>query len=102
MVTVIECVLPKNSVLLCVFCGPNAKNIHKEMFLGYGGKCLSRKVVNNLVEKRGKLFADDEEVETEVLKWLRQQSKDFCAAGFDALVKRWDKCINVCGGYVEK
>jgi hypothetical protein len=38
----------------------------------------------------------------EVQKWLRQQSKDFCAAGFDALVKRWDKCINVGGGYVEK
>jgi hypothetical protein len=27
---------------------------------------------------------------------------DFHAAGFDALVKRWDKCINVGGGYVEK
>jgi histone-lysine N-methyltransferase SETMAR len=50
----------------------------------------------------GKRFADDEEVETEAQKWLRQQSKDFCAAGFDALVKRLDKCINVCGGYVEK
>jgi hypothetical protein len=34
-------------------------------------------------------------------KWLRQQSKDIDAAGFDALVKRWDKCINVGGGYVE-
>jgi hypothetical protein len=30
----------------------------------------------------------DEEVETEVRKWLRQQSKYFYAAGFDALVKR--------------
>jgi hypothetical protein len=30
----------------------------------------------------GKRFADDEDVETEVRKWLRQQSKDFCAAGF--------------------
>jgi hypothetical protein len=49
----------------------------------------------------GKRFAD-EEVETEVRKWLRQQTKDFFAAGFDALVKRWDKCINVGGGYVEK
>jgi hypothetical protein len=37
-----------------------------------------------------------------VRKWLKQHSKDFCAAGFDALVKRWDKCINVDGGYVEK
>jgi hypothetical protein len=38
----------------------------------------------------------------QVRKWLRQQSKDFCAVGFDALVKHWDKCINVGGGYVEK
>jgi hypothetical protein len=49
----------------------------------------------------GKRFAD-EEVETEVRKSLRQQSKDFYAAGFDALVKRWDKCISAGGGYVEK
>jgi hypothetical protein len=44
----------------------------------------------------------DEKVETEVRKWLRQHSKDFYATGFDALVKRRDKCINVGGGYVEK
>jgi hypothetical protein len=37
----------------------------------------------------GKRFADDEEVKTKVRKWLRQQSEDFHAAGFDALVKRW-------------
>jgi hypothetical protein len=51
---------------------------------------------------RGKSFAGDEEVETEVQKWLRQKSKDLYAAGFSALVKRWDKSINVGGGYVEK
>jgi hypothetical protein len=34
-------------------------------------------------------------------KRLKQQPKYFYAAGFDALVKRWDKCINVGGGYVE-
>jgi hypothetical protein len=28
--------------------------------------------------------------------------QDFHAAGFDALVKRWDKCIRVGGGYIEK
>jgi hypothetical protein len=49
-----------------------------------------------------KCFADDEEVETEVRKWLRQKPKDSYAAGFDALVKRWAKCISVGGGYVEK
>jgi hypothetical protein len=68
----------------------------------YGGKCLSCKAVHSWVEKRGKRFADDEKVETEVRKWLRQQSKDFYAAGFDALVKRWDMCMDVGGGYVGK
>jgi hypothetical protein len=77
--------------VLCVVCGqkdPNAKHIHKEMFPVYGGKCLSRQAVHNWVQKRDKCFADDEEVETEELKWLRQQSEDFCAAGFETLVKR--------------
>jgi hypothetical protein len=50
----------------------------------------------------GKHFVDDREVETEVRKWLRQQSTNFSAAGFDAQVKLWNKCINVVGGYVEK
>jgi hypothetical protein len=35
-------------------------------------------------------------------KWLRQQSKDFCAADLNSLVKRWDQCIVVGRGYVEK
>jgi hypothetical protein len=61
--------------------GHNAKDIHKEMYSVYGGECLSRKAVHNWVEKRGKCFADDDEVETEVWKWLRQESKDFYAAG---------------------
>jgi hypothetical protein len=50
----------------------------------------------------GKCFANDEEVETEMQKWLRQQSKDSYVAGFNALVKQWDKCINIGGGYVKK
>jgi hypothetical protein len=28
--------------------------------------------------------------------------EDFYAVGLDALVKRWDKCANVGGGYVER
>jgi hypothetical protein len=54
--------------------GLNAKDIHKEMFHIYGEKCLSQKAVYNWVKKCGKRFAD-EEVEKEVRKWLRQQSK---------------------------
>jgi hypothetical protein len=49
----------------------------------------------------GKRFAD-EEVETEVRKWLKQLSEHLHPAGFDVLIKRWDKCISVGGGYVEK
>jgi hypothetical protein len=96
MATVFECVILKSSGLLCVFLwakGLNAKNVHKEIFSVYGGKCLSCKAFH----VDGKYFADDEEIETEVRKWLRQESKDFYAAGFDALVKRWDKCVSVGG-----
>jgi hypothetical protein len=50
----------------------------------------------------GKYFADNEEVETEAQKWLRQQVKDFCPKSLNALVNLWNKCINVGGGYVEK
>jgi hypothetical protein len=38
----------------------------------------------------------------QVQKQLSQQSKDFYAAGFDAQIKRWDKCTNVDEGYIEK
>jgi hypothetical protein len=38
----------------------------------------------------------------QVRKWPIQQSKGFYAAGFDVLVKRWDKDISAGGGYVEK
>jgi hypothetical protein len=48
----------------------------------------------------GKRFAVDEEVETVVQEWLRRQRKYFYAAGFDALVKRWDKRLSVGGGYL--
>jgi hypothetical protein len=39
--------------LWAFFCGKtlNAKDIHKEMFPAYGGKCLSRKAVHNWVDK---------------------------------------------------
>jgi hypothetical protein len=46
--------------------GGGQKNIYNEMFRVYGGKCLSRNAVHNWVEKRGKCFTDDEEVEMEV------------------------------------
>jgi hypothetical protein len=85
--------------------GLSAKDIHKEMFLVYGQKCLPSKAIHKWVKNLPpwcKRLADDEEVEMKVRKWLRQQPKDFYAAGFNVLVKRWEKYINVGGGYVKK
>jgi hypothetical protein len=41
-------------------------------------------------------------VEREVTAWFRHQPKEFYAAGFQGLVKRWEKCLNVQRDYVEK
>jgi hypothetical protein len=38
----------------------------------------------------------------EVTASVRQRPKEFYAAGFQGLVKRWDKCLNIQGDYVEK
>jgi hypothetical protein len=99
MATVFKVVLPKSSVLFCVFGGQKDSVqgifIKKRFLYRAGSVCRVKQFTTGC-------FADDEEVETEVRKWLRQQSNDFYVAGFHALVKRWDMCINVCGGYVEK
>ncbi|GBM62306.1 hypothetical protein AVEN_239436-1 [Araneus ventricosus] len=50
----------------------------------------------------GKHFADDDDAKHEVLLWMRQQLKELYAAGIGALIKHWDKCINIGGDYVEK
>ncbi|GBL90061.1 hypothetical protein AVEN_135431-1 [Araneus ventricosus] len=50
----------------------------------------------------GKHFADDDDVQHDVLLWMGQQPKEFYAAGIGALLKRWDKCINIGGDYVKK
>jgi predicted DCC family thiol-disulfide oxidoreductase YuxK len=72
------------------------------MFPGYDRKCLLCKAIHNWVEKfsQGRLKVADHA--RPGCRSLRQQSKDFYAAGFDALVTQWDKCINVGDGYVEK
>jgi hypothetical protein len=69
---------------------------------------LSRKAVHKWVEKfsqgRSKVADDDRpghpvEILTEASGSVK---KVFYAARLDALVKQWNKGINVCGGYVEK
>jgi hypothetical protein len=33
---------------------------------------------------------------------VAEKTKDFYVAGFEELIKRWDKFIDVGGGYVEE
>jgi hypothetical protein len=41
-------------------------------------------------------------MEKKITTWFRQQPKEFNAAGFEGLVKRWEKFLSVQGDYVEK
>jgi hypothetical protein len=93
MTTVLEECPTEEQRSVVLYCGQrdSMKNIFiKKCFL-FTGSADSLKDVRKL-----QMMSD------QVRKWLRQQSKYFYVAGFNALVKRWGKCINVSGGYVEK
>jgi len=86
-----------------------AKDIHKEMLPMYCEHCLSRQAVHNWVQKFSewrKIIEDEHRagrpVEIATPETFRHQPKEFYAAGFQGLVKRWDKCLNLNGDYVEK
>jgi hypothetical protein len=78
--------------------GLSAKDIHKDMFPAYGGKCLSHKAVHNCVEN---------------VSLMTKRLKQRCRSGWDA-VKRLVCCgfrrtgkamgqvYQCCGGYVKK
>lgn len=51
---------------------------------------------------RGTKFEDDEEVKAAVHDFLGTQDEDFFSKGILALEKRYIKCINLKGDYVEK
>jgi hypothetical protein len=65
--------------------GLNVKDIHKEMFPVYEGKCLSRKAVHNWVTK---FFQGRLKVARQGAKVADGRVQHFYIAGFDALVKR--------------
>jgi hypothetical protein len=65
------------------------------MFPAYGGSVCRVKRFS----VGGEIFHDDEDVGEEVAETT---IKRFLCSGFDTLTKRWDKCINAGGGYVEK
>jgi hypothetical protein len=72
------------------------------MFLDYGRKKLSRKGFTTGLRYSLKDVRKSQIMPDQVRKWLRNQSKHFYATSFEALIKRWDKYIDVGGGYIEK
>jgi hypothetical protein len=50
----------------------------------------------------GTQFQDDDEVRSAVHEWLRTPPKEFFSRGIYVLVKRWRRCIEVEGDYVEQ
>jgi hypothetical protein len=92
----------RKAAFFCAFLwakGPNAKDMNKEMFPVYGGMCLSRKAVHNWVANVSMMT---KKFKRRCRSGWDNSQKDFYAAGFDALIKRRDKCIKVGGRYVEK
>jgi hypothetical protein len=93
MASVLEGVLPKSRVLLYVFLDKRIF-MNKCFLFTVGSVCRVKLFTTGsrfpLKDVRKSLMMLDP-VETEVRKWLREQSKD-------ELVKRWGKCINVSGG----
>jgi hypothetical protein len=68
----------------------------------YGEHCLSRKAVHNWVRKFSEGWRSIEDEQRVGLIAFRQQPQEFYAVGFQGLVKRWDKRLNLYGDYVEK
>ena len=68
----------------------------------YGEHCLSRQAVHSWVQKfsEGRTSIEDECGVGRIT--FRQQPQEFYAAGFQGLVKPWDKCLNLYGDFVEK
>jgi hypothetical protein len=97
----LEAVLPKSSVLLCFLVG---KRIFiKKCFLFMVGNVCHVKLFTTGSRNSLKDIQKSQQVALlRLCEKLRQQSQDSCAVGFDTLVKQWDKCISVGGGYVEK
>ena len=78
------------------------------MRIQYGDRCMSRTQVYEWIEKfkNGVSIVetrrDDDEVRSALHEWLRARPTEFFSRGIYALVKRWRKCIELEGDYVEQ
>ena len=51
---------------------------------------------------KGNRYETDEDVKNAVLSWCRDKTADFFADGIQQVVRRWRRCIERDGDYVEK
>ena len=79
-----------------------AKDIHKEMLPMYGEHCLSCQAVHNWVQKfsEGRTSIEDEHLAGRPVEIATPETLQHVEDR--GLVKRWDKCLNLYGDYVEK
>lgn len=88
----------------------NTEEVHKDMFEVPGEHCTSRKAVYNWIQKfnNGRftwmvaIFKTTKTLPREVTCWLWQQPETLFDAGFQGLVNRLDKCLNVQQDYIER
>ena len=53
-------------------------------------------------ELRGKRFKEGDDLKLATEQWLESREENFYLKGIQELEKRWNKCINVDGDYIEK
>jgi hypothetical protein len=96
MATVLEeCTTKEHRSVIWFFLGVGQKDLLQTIFIKkcflfmVGSVCCIKWFTagSRNCHHGGKCVTDDEEFETEVWKWLRQQPKDFYAVGFDTLVE---------------
>ncbi|GFS56241.1 uncharacterized protein TNCV_2769181 [Trichonephila clavipes] len=51
---------------------------------------------------KSEYFLTDAEVQAAVSKWIRSQPESFFMDGMKKWIQRLNKCVVVCGDYVEK
>ena len=70
-----------------------SEDIHKEMLHMYGGHYQLRQAVHNWVQKFSERRTSIEDEHRVDRITFQQQPQEFYAAGFQGLVKRWDKMV---------
>jgi histone-lysine N-methyltransferase SETMAR len=50
---------------------------------------------------KGQRFSCGKEVQSAVRKWFQKQNTNFLKDGFQKLLQRWRKCIEVRGDFIE-